>query len=299
MDMHINQQDGAGSEGQSRAPQLLDHWSIEVMPRTAAKIADFRALLPHGTRIYIAHIDGTPAEDMVATARRLNREGFPVMPHIPARSLSNRAELEDLLLRYRHEADVRQALLLAGGNSSPRGNLTSSLDLIETSLFDAMGFTDLHVAGHPEGNRDIDSDGSTAGIDAALLAKQAYGERTDARIAITTQFAFDAASVIAWAERIAALGVTLPIHVGIAGPAKIQTLIKYAISCGVGPSLKILQKRALDVTRLLVPYEPTDLVAALDRYKRDNPQSLIERIHMFPLGGIEQAANWCRRESRS
>ena len=298
MDMRINQQDRAAPDTESRPSHLLDQWSIEVMPRTAAKITDFRPLLPSGTRIYIAHIDGTPLEDMVATAKRLHREGFPVMPHIPARSLSNRAELEDLLNRYRNEADVRQALLLAGGNSSPRGTLSSSIDLIETGLFDVMGFTDLHVAGHPEGNRDIDRDGLTAGIDAALLTKQAYAQRTDARIAITTQFAFDAAGVTTWAERIAALGVTLPIHVGIAGPAKIQTLIKYALSCGVGPSLKILQKRALDVTRLLVPYEPTDLVSALGQYKQKNPQSLIERVHLFPLGGIEPAALWAKRESR-
>lgn len=281
----------------SAGPGLLDHWSIEVMPRTAAKIADFKSLLPSGTRVYIAHIDGTPLDDMVATARRLARDGFPVLPHIPARSIESNAALEDLLTRYRQEADVRQALLLAGGNSAPRGSLTSSLDLIETGLFDRMGFTDLHVAGHPEGNRDIDRDGSSTGVDAALVTKQAYANRTDARIAITTQFAFDAESVTRWAERIAAMGITLPVHVGIAGPAKLQTLIKYAISCGVGPSLKVLQKRALDVTRLLVPYEPTDLVAQLERYRASHPDSLIRQAHVFPLGGIEPAVDWCKRQT--
>jgi methylenetetrahydrofolate reductase (NADPH) len=55
------------------------------MPRTAEKVEDFRALLPPGTRVYIAHIDGTPIEDMVATAARIAGEGFPVMPHFPAR----------------------------------------------------------------------------------------------------------------------------------------------------------------------------------------------------------------------
>ncbi|WP_149745125.1 methylenetetrahydrofolate reductase [Rhizobium sp. RU35A] len=280
----------------SAGSSLLDRWSIEVMPRTAAKIPDFKTLLPPGTRVYIAHIDGTPLDDMVATARRLTRDGFPVMPHIPARSIDGKAALEDLLTRYRQEADIRQALLLAGGNSAPRGSLTSSIDLIETGLFDRMGFTDLHVAGHPEGNRDIDGDGSSTGVDAALMTKQAYADRTDARIAITTQFAFDAESVIRWAERIAALGITLPVHVGLAGPAKLQTLIKYAISCGVGPSLKVLQKRALDVTRLLVPYEPTDLLAQLERHRASHPESLIRQAHLFPLGGIEAAVDWCRRQ---
>ncbi|MUZ71563.1 methylenetetrahydrofolate reductase [Agrobacterium vitis] len=271
---------------------LLEAWSIEVTPRTAAKIDSFQALLPAGTRIYIAHVDGTPFEDMVATARRLHKEGFPVMPHIPARSIADVTQLEDLLKQYRDEADVRQALLLAGGIAKPRGTLSSSMELIETGLFDRLGFNQLHIAGHPEGNSDIDADGSTTQIDSALRWKFDFSNRTDARMAIVTQFAFDAKVIIDWAERIDALGIGLPIHVGIAGPAKLQTLIKYAISCGVGPSLKVLQKRALDLRKLLMPYEPTDMIAQLVAYKAENPQSNISKLHLFPLGGIEPAARW-------
>ena len=58
-------------------------YSIEVMPRTAAKIESFAELLPPGTRVYIANIEGTPFDDMVATARRIRSEGFAVMPHFP------------------------------------------------------------------------------------------------------------------------------------------------------------------------------------------------------------------------
>jgi methylenetetrahydrofolate reductase (NADPH) len=115
-------------------------------------------------------------------------------------------------------------------------------------------------------------------------------------MAIVTQFAFDATAVASWAERIADLGVRLPIHVGIAGPAKLQTLIQFALSCGVGPSLKVLQKRAMDVTRLLTPYEPTDVVSGLAQYKARNPQSLISQVHVFPLGGIRTAADWMNRQ---
>ncbi|MEO3999586.1 methylenetetrahydrofolate reductase [Mesorhizobium sp. CAU 1732] len=271
---------------------LTQDWSIEVMPRTAAKIDDFRALLPQGTRVYIAHIEGTPIEDMVATARRLHEEGFPIMPHLPARLIADAAMLEDWILRYRGEANVTQALLLGGGVSSPAGVFDSSIQMIETGLFDRHGFTHLHVAGHPEGNRDIDADGSSTQVDAALMWKQDFAARTDAKIAIATQFAFDASVVTAWAERIQAAGVTLPIHVGIAGPAKLQTLIKFALACGVGPSVRVLQKRAMDITKLLLPYEPTEIVSELARYKAARPDSLIENLHLFPLGGIRNAADW-------
>lgn len=278
---------------------LLEGWSIEVMPRTAAKVDDFRALLPAGTRVYIAHIAGTPIEDMIATARRLHDEGFPVMPHFPARSIPDAATLEDWIKRYRNEAGVQEALLLGGGQPEPAGSLDSSIQMMETGLFDRYGFNRLHIAGHPEGNRDIDRDGSTRGVDQALAWKQDFASRTDARMAIVTQFAFDARSVTDWAERIQRAGVTLPIHVGIAGPAKLQTLLKYALACGVGPSLKVLQKRAMDVTRLLVPYEPTEVVAGLADYKASNPNSLIKQLHIFPLGGIKEAGGWADRQENT
>ncbi|MEM7521251.1 MAG: methylenetetrahydrofolate reductase, partial [Pseudomonadota bacterium] len=87
-------------------------------------------------------------------------------------------------------------------------------------------------------------------------------------------------------------GITLPVHIGIAGPAKLQTLIKFAIACGVGPSLKVLQKRAMDVTKLLLPYEPTEVVAALAAHKAANPDFNVSHVHFFPLGGIKTNANW-------
>ena len=106
---------------------FLGGYSIEVMPRTAEKVDDFRDLLPTGTRVYIAHIDGTPIEDMVATAARLKSEGFDAMPHFPARIIGDKATLGDWIARYQGEADVRQALLLAGGVDTPRGDFDSSM----------------------------------------------------------------------------------------------------------------------------------------------------------------------------
>ncbi|AVL52014.1 5,10-methylenetetrahydrofolate reductase [Roseobacter denitrificans] len=271
---------------------FLQDYSIEVMPRTAEKVDDFRALLPEGTRVYIAHIEGTPIEEMVATAKRLNDDGFAVMPHFPARIIRDRATLKDWIARYQGEANVHQALLLAGGVEKPLGDFDSSMQLMETGLFDEAGFKRLHVAGHPEGNRDIDTDGSMKNVSAALRWKNDFQSRTDAQLAIATQFAFDAKPIIAWADTIAAEGITLPVHIGIAGPAKLQTLIKFAIACGVGPSLKVLQKRAMDVTKLLLPYEPTDVVAQLAAHKAANPDFNITNVHFFPLGGIKTNANW-------
>jgi methylenetetrahydrofolate reductase (NADPH) len=270
---------------------FLQGFSIEVMPRTAAKIESFAEILPAGTRVYIAHIEGTAVEDMVATARRIADEGFPVMPHFPARGIRGRAELADWIARYRGEAGVDQALLLGGGYARPVGDYDSSMQLMESGLFD--GFRRLHVAGHPEGNRDIDPNGGDRAVMEALRWKQAFSERTDAQMAIATQFCFEAEPVIAWAERLRAEGVHLPIHIGVAGPAKLQTMIKFAMACGVGPSLRVLQRRAADVTKLVLPFTPTEFLADLAAHKAAYPDFAIEQAHFFPLGGITQTAGFC------
>lgn len=282
------------NERRNSAPLALDGivggYSIEVMPRTAAKIESFRDLLPAGTRVYIAHIEGTQIEDMAATARRIADEGFPVMPHIPARLIADRAMLEDWLARYKGEAGVGQALLLAGGPAKPLGEFHTSIQLMETGLFD--GFTRLHVAGHPEGNSDIDPDGGSSTADAALRWKQAFSARTDAEMAIVTQFAFEARPVLDWIARLRASGIALPVHMGIAGPAKLQTLIKFALACGVGPSVKVLQRRAKDMSKLLTPYEPTDVVSELALAREETGVAPVEQVHFFPLGGIKNCAAW-------
>ena len=274
----------------ARVVALIQGYTIEVMPRTAEKIDDFRALLPAGTRVYIAHIDGTPIADMVATAARLRAEGMEPMPHFPARSIADRAELADWVARYQGEADVREALMLGGGVATPKGAFDNSVQLLETGLFD--GFRRLHVAGHPEGNRDIAADGGQDIILEALRQKQAFAASRGIDMAIVTQFAFEAKPIISWADGLRAQGITLPLHLGIAGPAKLQTLIKFAIACGVGPSLKVLQKRAKDVSKLLLPFTPTELVSDLAAHKADHPDFAIERLHFFPLGGIKTTAEW-------
>ena len=271
---------------------FLKDCSIEVMPRTAAKVEDFKSILSPETRVYIAHIEGTPIEEMVATAKRLSNDGFAVMPHFPARIIADASVLEDWIDRYQGEAGVDQALLLAGGVDKPHGAMSSSMDLIETGLFDKKGFKRLHVAGHPEGNRDIDPDGSDNNVMAALGWKQAFSKRTDAEMALATQFCFEAGPVIEWADRLKEDGVDIPIHIGVAGPAKLQTMIKFAIACGVGPSLRVLQKRAKDATKLLLPFTPDEFVTDLALHKAANPDFNISHVHFFPLGGIGKSAEW-------
>ena len=231
---------------------FISGYSIEVVPNSAAKIESFKEILPINTRVYIAHLETENIATMIATAKRINEEGFTVMPHIPARIIKNEMVLNDWISMYQNEAGVDEALLLAGGSTKPVGDYDSSIQLIESGLFDKAGFKRLHIAGHPEGSKDIDPDGGMRNVSEALSWKQEFSNRTDADMAIATQFCFDADVVNKWAKNIQEDGIDIPIHIGIAGPAKLQTLLKFSVECGIGASMKILTKRAKDLTKLLV-----------------------------------------------
>ena len=267
-------------------------YSIEVIPGSAAKLESFQDILPKNTRVYIAHLETEDITAMVATARRLNDEGFTVMPHFPARIISNKEMLYDWISMYQNEAGVDEALLLAGGLNKPLGDFDSSIQLIESGLFDKAGFKRLHIAGHPEGNKDIDPSGGIKNVSEALSWKQEFSQKTDASMAIATQFCFDANVVKNWADSIKESGIDIPIHIGIAGPAKLQTLLKFSIECGIGASMKILTNRAKDITKLLLPYKPTQILNKLAEYKSEDPELNIEQVHFFPLGGIKKTADW-------
>ena len=271
---------------------FISGYSIEVLPRSAAKIDSFRDALPKNTRVYIAHLETEDISAMVATAKRIHDEGFAVMPHIPARMISSKEMLHDWISMYQNEAGVDEALLLAGGLKKPVGDFNSSMQLIESGLFDQAGFKRLHIAGHPEGNKDIDPSGGNKNVSEALSWKQEFSQRTDASMAIATQFCFDADVVKKWADSIKANGIDIPIHIGIAGPAKLQTLLKFSVECGIGASMKVLTNRAKDITKLLLPYKPTQILNELAAYKSENPELNIEQVHFFPLGGINKTADW-------
>ena len=252
-------------------------YSIEVIPRSAAKIESFSDLLPKNTRVYLAHLETEDIAAMIATAKRLNSEGFSVMPHIPARLIQNQAMLNDWISMYQNEAGVDEALLLAGGSKKPVGDFDSSIQLIESGLFDKAGFKRLHVAGHPEGSKDIDPGGGIKNVNKALSWKQEFSKRTDASMAIATQFCFDADVVKKWADSIKENGIDIPIHIGIAGPAKLQTLLKFSVECGIGASMKVLTKRAKDLTTLLLPYKPTQILNELAEYKSKTSNQILSK----------------------
>ncbi len=271
--------------------QFIQGYSIETTPGAATKIPSYRSILPAGTTVYVTLLPGSSIDDTISVCIRLSAEGFKPVPHYAARQIPNRQKLAASLQRFRDEANGSQVLVLAGGASTPVGNFENSMQLLETGLFDEMGITQIGVAGHPEGSPDI----SKPMIEHALQWKNRFAQRTDATMYIVTQFCFEATAVVNWERQLKVLGNTLPVHIGVPGVATIGALLKHAKACGIGSSIKFLKKQARNTSKLLQHSTPERLLNELAEYCRLHPDSLIEQIHVYPLGGLRRSAEWLER----
>jgi len=195
------------------------------------------------------------------------------------------------LKRFREEANGTQVLVLAGSAKSPQGEFTNSMQLLESGIFDQTGITRIGVAGHPEGCPDI----STSALRTELIWKNEFQKQTDAQMYILTQFCFASGPIIQWENQLAAMNNTLPIHIGIPGVATIGTLIRHAASCGIGPSMDFLKKQAKSASKLLRHSTPDRLLWELADYRLQHPNTLIEKVHIYPFGGLRKSTEWLER----
>jgi methylenetetrahydrofolate reductase (NADPH) len=278
---------GDGAALAARLARFLDDYSVETTPTAAAQAGSFEGILPAGTRVYIAHLPDADLEATVGTARRLKADGFLPVPHIAARRLPGPAAFEHLLGGLA-DAGVTRVLVIAGGVGRPEGPFADTMSLLRSGLLETHGITSIGVAGHPEGNRDI----GEAGIARALAEKNAHGRATGSAMHIVTQFCFDAAAVIAWDRRLRAAGNALPIHIGIPGPAKLQSLMNYARLCGIGASARLLSRQAFNVARLATVSAPDRFVAAMATAAATDPACGITRAHFYTFGGLKRTARW-------
>jgi methylenetetrahydrofolate reductase (NADPH) len=164
------------------------------------------------------------------------------------------------------------------------------MDVLTSGILDRFGVKRIGIAGHPEGSPDI---GPTA-IESALRQKIEFGKRSGAEMRIVTQFGFDAGRLFQWAAGLQAAGVALPIHAGIAGPASIAGLLKFATLCGVKASSEFLSAKGSAIASLVTGYDPEAMAAGIES-RAGSPGHAIVAMHVFPFGGIKKASEWLRR----
>ncbi len=262
--------------------------SIEVAPKQAIESADLPGLFPEGTWVYVTDIGTDSNETLVSAAARVRDLGYEPVPHFASRRLTTRDALETRIRMMTEEAGVKNVLVIGGGLERQAGDFSSTMEVLETGFFDKYGVNRIGVAGHPEGSPDFSEEVALQ----ALRLKKSFAERSDASMRIVTQFGFDASKFIAWADGLKANGIDLPVHLGVAGPAKITTLIKYAAMCGVGNSIGFLKKNAMSLTTLATSHSPETVVGPIENHVLNGASTPIRQIHVFAFGGLKKTSEW-------
>ena len=267
--------------------EMFRHASIEITVHDRAAVPACREALGEGRAVYITHLRGRSPREMVAAAVELRRAGMVPVPHIAARHLTSFAELADCLARAAGEAAVDHALVIGGDRDHPAGPYGDSLQVLATGLFEKYGFRAIGLGAYPEPHPRI----SASVLESMLRAKIALVRQSGMRAEIVTQFCFDAGPILGWLQQAAKQGLDAPVRIGLAGPASIATLAKFAVRCGVGASLLALLGGQTSIARLMVESGPERVVRALAEAR---PDALAQGMHLFSFGGVAKTAGWMR-----
>ena len=283
--------DGSQAGGlRQRLARFVQHVSTEITSHDDDVVASLAATLPPGTTVYVAHTPKSSLDDVVRVAREVQEAGLRASPHLVARRIRSAAELARAASSLR-EAKVEQALVIAGDSSQPAGPYASSLELLESGVLAQAGIGRVGVAGHPEGHPAV----VEAELWAALHAKQAWAERAGVSMHIVTQFGFDPGVICAWAGGLEGAGIHLPVHVGMAGPTPLPRLIKYAMACGVGASMRGAMRNLKAMTGLAgLATSAEEMLVGLAEGRETIPSARIRQPHVFAFGGSIATARWLR-----
>jgi len=259
---------------------LLDTYSVEVTSRDTASLKAVVSQLRPGTEVFVANLPKETADVLVKACAELRQAGLEPVPHIVARNIADRAALDDMLRRLTGEAGVRTVLSLAGDRDDPAGEYDASLQLIRTGLYEKHGIGRVCISAYPEGHPRI-ADGILAH---AMADKLAALTEAGLQPLLVGQFLFDAGQIVSFARDLRARGIAAPFRVGVAGPAERTKLIKYALRCGVGASLRALKERSELAKSVMAGETPEDLLRDVAVAAAAEPSLGIEGVHFFTFG---------------
>ncbi|MFN2563314.1 MAG: methylenetetrahydrofolate reductase [Jatrophihabitans sp.] len=261
--------------------RLLSHARYEVLPTPAAEQAVREHLPPRFT----VTVTASPAKGLGATldmAERLAAAGYDAVPHLAARMVSGRSELQEICDRL-IAGGIRTVFVPAGDADPPAGPYAASLDLLEDLKALGSPFPQVGITGYPESHPAIADD----------LTVQAMWDKRRFATHIVSNLTFDPAVLVKWVNRVRQRGVTMPLLVGVPGPVDRTKLLMTATKIGVGESTKFLVKHRRTMTRLAAPggFSPERF---LERTAAglSGPEAIVEGLHVYTFNQVGQTEKW-------
>lgn len=270
--------------------QLARESSIEMNVQDVRDLDASRTLLAPGKKVYVSHLPKQTWRQTLDACRAVTDAGFDAIPHVPVRLLESERALDDLLAEAVRAAAVREVLLVAGDYPQSAGPYSAVAEVLRTGKLVEHGLRRVSLAGHPEGHPKVAlPEIRRAEVEKAQLAQGARLEAT-----LLTQFFFEAQPFIDWAAGLRDAGVEARLVAGLAGPASIATLFRYAMRCGVGPSIRALGARPTSLMKLVGEHGPEQVLRALAAKHTSRP-GLFDGVHLFCFGGFLRTCAWLKR----
>ncbi len=260
---------------------LLRRPRYEIIPLDGIE----EQVLAHlGTEVRVT-VTASPRKGLDATlelSERLARAGYPVVPHLSARLVRDRSELEEIAERLL-AAGIRELFVPAGDAAEP-GEFAGAAALLE-----AMGplrerFDQIGITGYPETHHLI-SDEETI---------QAMFAKAPMATCIISQICFDTGVIADWVAEVRRRGVGLPIWIGLPGTVDYAKLVRISMKIGLGESARFLRHHSNWMSRLVTrQFKPDPLVRGLAPTLAD-PAANIAGFHMYTFNEVERTERWRR-----
>lgn len=268
---------------------VLGDVSIEAVMPAEGELHQAASLLQTGTSIYLTDLPNRSGDRLAQIATGIFMRGLKPVPHVAARNVASEKALGDLLSRLSSSAGVKRIMLIGGDRERAAGPFEQAIDVIESGVLEASGISEIGIAAYPEGHPDIAEDI----LRVSLRDKLEAAARMGLSAHIVTQFSFDAWPVVTWLRALRASGIHNRVRIGMAGPASIPALLKFAQRCGVRASAKGFARHAGSIGKMLARATPAEMVNELAEAAASENLGEIA-AHFYSFGGLVQAAKWVR-----
>jgi methylenetetrahydrofolate reductase (NADPH) len=261
--------------------QLLRRPRFEILPLDGIE----EQVLAHlGTHVKVT-VTASPRKGLEATldlSERLARAGYPVVPHLSARLIRDRAHLEETVARLR-VAGIRELFVPAGDATEP-GEFAGAAELLEAMGPLRADFDDIGITGYPESHHLI-SDEETI---------QAMFAKAPMATCIISQICFDADVIAAWIAEVRRRGTHLPVWIGLPGSVEYAKLVRISMKIGLGESARFLRHHSNWMARLVTrKFKPDPLLRGLGPTLAD-PHANVAGFHLYTFNEVARTERWRR-----
>lgn len=253
---------------------------MEIFPTDS--VEERLEVLEPGSYVAVTCSPSKGVDETLDMSERLASRGFKVVPHIAAKMVRDKAHLGEIIGRL-NDTPIVSIFVPGGDVSKPAGVYTKALELLRDMAEFEHRFTEIGVAGHPEGHPAVTND----------VLMEELKKKQEVSNYIVTQMCFDADIIGSWVRELRDNGITLPVWLGLPSVSNRTSLMTTSLRIGVGNSLRYLKNHGSIAAKLLMKkeYRPDDLLFDLAPHLAD-PELNIAGHHIYCFNQVAKAESW-------